>query len=409
MDPPKCSLHPHGRVRKDGFYGKHRQYQRWQCVPGNGAPPHMVRAGLPRKRLGGREGHCPTCGRPWNDGDGVRKARDDFFTLQDKVQGLLHLARGESYRQAAFLLRKDVAFAPSRKRSGRLTRDWVSQYADILADHFLETSWPEVLVLDEVPFHGSTKNGKPSGRLYFTVFGAMSYNDGTLRSLALGASQRTPRLWRLGAAKRSDAASWLRFLAQLDGEPLQVICDRKPQMRRAVRHLWSYAQIYACSEHLRQNVESRLPKTGRASLLQPLLDEHTFAHPYQLGRFRAELARLLELGTRLPKKQRKALQELEGWFRSNEDDITRTVHHFHRPVSTGGLERPLREVKNSLYDRRKNFTNLPRLNDLLSLMTLNQRGQVQAQEWVAALRENHRQFKGKPPPRRKVDKTVKRL
>jgi hypothetical protein len=36
MARPICRQHPHGRVRRDGYYGKHREFVRWECVPGDG-------------------------------------------------------------------------------------------------------------------------------------------------------------------------------------------------------------------------------------------------------------------------------------------------------------------------------------------------------------------------------------
>jgi hypothetical protein len=40
---PSCREHPQGRVRRDGYYGKHREFVRWECVPDNGDAPHYLR------------------------------------------------------------------------------------------------------------------------------------------------------------------------------------------------------------------------------------------------------------------------------------------------------------------------------------------------------------------------------
>ena len=35
MPRPVCSEHPHGRVRRDGYDGRHKEFIRWECVPGD--------------------------------------------------------------------------------------------------------------------------------------------------------------------------------------------------------------------------------------------------------------------------------------------------------------------------------------------------------------------------------------
>ncbi len=69
MARPRCRKHPHGRVRRDGYYGEHREFIRWECVPDDGSPAHYLRhdqmVDLRRKLVGGVHGSCPACGRPW--------------------------------------------------------------------------------------------------------------------------------------------------------------------------------------------------------------------------------------------------------------------------------------------------------------------------------------------------------
>lgn len=43
MPRPVCAEHPNGRVRRDGYYGRHREFIRWECVPGDGLAPHYLR------------------------------------------------------------------------------------------------------------------------------------------------------------------------------------------------------------------------------------------------------------------------------------------------------------------------------------------------------------------------------
>ena len=43
MSPPTCVLHPGGHVRRNGYYSKGSRHIRWECVPADGSPAHLVR------------------------------------------------------------------------------------------------------------------------------------------------------------------------------------------------------------------------------------------------------------------------------------------------------------------------------------------------------------------------------
>lgn len=400
MERPSCDKHSDSTVRRDGYYGTSDQYQRWKCVPENGDSPHLISGELRRKQIGGEPGACPECGREWEPGEGMPKAQTDAYTLRDKAAALAALGRGTSYRQTGFLVRRRAMVSdlrgepPSLSRTGRLTRDWVGRYTPVLADHYLPDEWPEVLVLDELPFHARDPDAKDS--LCFVVLAALSYNDGTIESLMNGGT-RTPVMWAMGADTDKSNDAWRQFLAQLDGEPRYVVCDRSSGMVKAIERLWSMAEIYHCSEHLRQNIETKLRTGGlRGTSLADLLDHRTFTNPLAHARFRKKVEDLRESDD-LSAHQKDGLEELEGWFEDNRETVVRALHHWHRPVSTGGLERPLREVKNSLYDRRVSFTNLPRLRHLLDLMTMSLRDQDDELAWSELLRRHHLELKGRPP------------
>lgn len=129
----------------------------------------------------------------------MSKAQTDTYTLPDKAAALAALARGTSYRQTGFLVRRramasDLRGAPpSLGRTGRLTRDWLGRYTPVLADHYLPDEWPEVLVLDELPFHARAPSGTKDS-LCFVVLAALSYNDGSVESL-MKRRTRTPVMW----------------------------------------------------------------------------------------------------------------------------------------------------------------------------------------------------------------------
>jgi hypothetical protein len=86
-----------------------------------------------------------------------------------------------------------------------------------------------------------------------------------------------------------------------------------------------------------------------------------------------------------------------------------TITEEHAPLTTGGLEKPLREIKNALYDRRALFKNLDRLDALLVLMQLRQNGLANGQRWGDLLYRAHLEGAGRVAGRRSVDRTVRRV
>ncbi len=98
MARPSCRRHPHGRVRRDGYYGRHREFVRWECVPPNGEKPHYLRhdqmGDLRPKLVGGLHGSCDECERQWEPTDGLPSAHYDNFVLRAKAQALVSIAQG---------------------------------------------------------------------------------------------------------------------------------------------------------------------------------------------------------------------------------------------------------------------------------------------------------------------------
>lgn len=57
-EKPAHQKHPDTYTRKVGRYGSEGQYQRWQCVPGNGDDPHYISWTLPRRKVDGHKKGC---------------------------------------------------------------------------------------------------------------------------------------------------------------------------------------------------------------------------------------------------------------------------------------------------------------------------------------------------------------
>ena len=406
---PTCAQHPNGRVRRRGYYGKRKQYVRWECVPDDGSKPHAVRPELSSKLVGGREGCCVECEREWREAEGMPTGTRDRFTLRDKAAALVRLAEGESFRDVSEFVRRRAGYyhrsrgALIASRDGRLARDWVSQYTPILAERYLPRRWPRTLVLDKLPVHvKDTKSNtpKPSGHASFFVLASLSY-------VGKGKDRRAV-LWRLTVSLRANQAAWEEFFKQLDGAPTFITCDRDDAMLNAIASTWPDAKVYPCVSHLRANVETILRKGGlwdrRRLLVRLASDESVFNDPAKYRQFRLAALRYLHSDiSKLKDKQVDALVKLRRWVDANEDAIARSLAEAHWPVSAGAIERPLRTIKNAIYDRRANLKNMQRVGHLLVLAQLSQMGYADECEWALALRANHIAHHGTPPPRRQVD------
>jgi hypothetical protein len=422
MDRPVCPRHPDGRVWRDGRYGQKGRRQRWRCIPMDGSKSHLFTPTLPLRGAGGDTEVCLECARPWNPWEGMPTGEDDRFSIQEKALTLVELARGATYREASRHIRDHVGFVKPGSggrqdvsRDGRLAMDWVPHYAQILGDAYLPTAWPEVLVLDHVPFHvkAKTPEGLPkrAGRPAFHVLGALSYGNGSV--IAAQQASRRPLLWRVAADTKVGEVNWRRFLKALPGQPSYVVCDQQKGLVNAVRRLWPDTKVYPCAHHLQKNAEAYLAKAGlRLGTVADALHGRTFVEADAYHRFLRELAALREPAewAKLSETQWEAVADLESWVAQRDQAIRTSLNEPHAPLTTGGLEKPLRaNIKNALYDRRALFRNLDRLDALLILLQLNQNGLANVQRWAETLRGEHLHHHGRVPGRRRVDTTRRRI
>jgi len=412
---PQCPDHPDGRVRKQGRYGKNKQYQRWQCVPPDGDRPHLFRPTLPRKQVGGTDGDCFECGRPWEDGDGMPTAVRDRYTLRDKAATLLKLAEGHSYRDASQFARiranqwtegenGERVFS----RDGRLAGDWVAQYADIVASPELPDTWPSsVLVLDHITLKNldTAQAGEPKqgGKVVFHVFGAMSYESDA--GVEKGRRPKSPKLHALRAFETARNEEWIEFFDRLDGKPAYVVCDAHRGLTKALRERWPDVPVYPCVYHLYRTARRHVRRKdlGNTELAKRLSKESFYREePFEDLCYLLDQLQQEQWGG-LTAKQRKGVDKIDSLVERTQAGIQRRIDEPRYPLSTGALERALRRVKNHLYDRRNVLRNMERLDELLALMAVRQRGAVDVRMWAKRLRHQHRDEKGRPPPRRVVD------
>jgi hypothetical protein len=76
-------------VKRNGYYGKDKQYVLWRCAGGDGDRPHQIRPELSIRLVGELEGVCEQCERPWEPTDGLPQAVRDRYVLRHKIEALL--------------------------------------------------------------------------------------------------------------------------------------------------------------------------------------------------------------------------------------------------------------------------------------------------------------------------------
>jgi hypothetical protein len=397
-------------VKRDGYYGKDKQFVRWKCMASDGDRPHLIRPELSIRLVGGLEGACEVCERPWEPTDGLPQAVRDRFVLRHKVEALVAMGRGESYRQAAWNARRIAKHPtrPGRTRSfsddRRMSGDWVGQYAEILATALLPDRWPSyAIAVDEydvrtIRFRDDATRVQRGGDAY-TVLGVVGYES----------ADGPGRLWRLAARPSGGEADWASAFEELPGAPEVIVSDGAWGARNAAIARWEGIRAYGCAWHREERARKRLAvagHVGNTTLLARLLLRRdaagrvpceVFTDPWAYLCFRRALRAEIE-ATGSPE-----LVMLESALNKEREQIWRELTEPHKPLSIGAVEDNLDQVQRLLGDRARLFGNLPRLNGLLQLVQLHLTRLDDPAAYSRILRENHLAHAGSPPPRRQHD------
>src|SRR5688500_16829735 len=124
MEIPRCTnpAHADSEVVRGGWYGKppHRR-QRWWCRPRNGDRRHRFTPTLTRQRHPRATPHgfwleCSTRVEVWEGQAGARRYR---FAAREVGEALTLVARGATYRDAAFAARRQGGRLPAARLTGR--------------------------------------------------------------------------------------------------------------------------------------------------------------------------------------------------------------------------------------------------------------------------------------------------
>jgi hypothetical protein len=325
--------------------------------------------------------------------EGQAGARRYQFAAREVGEALALVARGATYRAAAFGARRRGGRLPGVRltgpagrrdaaRDGQLVANWVDVFSEPLSAGLLPERWPEVVVIDSAELR--VKSGPRRGQ-GFHVIGAVG------RDPAVNGRPLEPlRVWRLEASPVKDAAAFERFCGALGGRPRVVISDMDNATRLGVANAFADhngppPDMRIGEWHLGRALRRRIPDSIAADRTSPVMQRlgPAFYEPPRWQAFIDAVEAEHDAGTHGP------LTGLLGWI----DDHGELVEHQSAtrdpriPNSTSPIEAPLAQTKRRLEDRAGVFTNLTRMNKLLALIALDLRGDSDGRAWADRLRE----------------------
>jgi hypothetical protein len=325
---PRCRVHPDARITKSGKYRRDKNTLILRCWPARASDAHAFSVRAP--------GYLPRF----------------RYSTADIAQAMLRLGEGYTYAAAAY---------EARERAGRkqsldvnLVISWLDRFGKRIADALAPEQQPGgTLLLDQLLFNVSALDAsgkpKPAGKLVFAVMGA-----------ALSRSPGRPQIVRLFAAPNKTELWWRQFLQQCEVQPDRIVCDEDDAMINAIKARWPKAERVLCHWHLENQAEQILIKYKRHSRRDPLYRslQSALNTPQGWGRFRS-LA------------ERSGIADLDAWVTIKDDLVRAQLRRTLAPMTTGGLETLLRDVKKMLIARRASFEDFDRMDLVLGLAALH--------------------------------------
>lgn len=361
---PACPTpeHRHRRFTRHGQYGVAGHMRpRFMCADPLTGDHHTFTEILPREVAAA--GQCRDCDRPLASHQGAASPRGFFYPVREIARALYSVAGGTSYSRAGMEARmesgrqwRDPAGRLRTSRHGEIVADWVEVFAPIItaAESRLPTEWPDVLLLDELPFV-LKGNGDDPKQHAFSILAAAGIRDGEAI------------VWRLHAVPRANENTWSAFLRSLGGRPRLVVADGATAIKTGVELAWPIdtPDLYACEWHLGRSINKRFRDDGLALKDTPLGAARATAFTDE-GTWRDFVREAGKVNA----------PWLHEWIRDNQAVVD---HSFDlrapdAPKSAASLEGYLHELKTWLHKRRKFFLNQERLNRLLSLMAIRLNG-----------------------------------
>lgn len=371
----RCSFHPEIELVKNGLRLGDRR-QRYLCRPAGGQP-HQLTAPLTEELVGA----CLTCRRDWERGLPV--ARRGRFLLTQAANFLCLIGGGASMAEAAEHVRLDrsdftqrraiitgneLALGEEVSHDGRMAADWLERYGAPVAHALMPKAWPSgTIAVDAKTFSiGSrypadhpTKQGHPfpGGATAFAVLAGVSRGPGGRL-----------RVVHIRATPDDHKPSWVAFFRGLRGKPDTVLSDPDPQIDYAIKEVWPD--------------DPPLHPLSTWHYWSKVLEKFALARKYP---YTDELCRESEKAfqnpTLFPDWRQRAMVEapapVQAWLKKKGDEILAGLQGSQPPRTIGGLETFLRQrVGYVLEQGRGGIRNLPRLDIRLSLIALEQNGQL---------------------------------
>jgi hypothetical protein len=371
------------------------------------------------------DGHAGD-GRAPISGDGFLLGDHHKFLLGEKAQLLIAVAQGGMSMRAASIALRAAVFERRERRApsgseissdGRLGRDWVAQYADILAERYLPTRWPHTILVATSAVHLKNGNGAGSksvpywaksaargGRHYYSLFAAVGFPR----------ESRSGQLWSLAAFPKRDEFAAREFFTALSGQPEVIVCDDTWALASAASDCFPAARVFLASSQLLTSMRRHLRRAGlydrRRRIFQLLREsgDDLVSDPDRWRNFLDVFDRYERAAATAPEGTRSEIAATRRWIERHAEAIELLTHSAHWPRDTRPAEEVLQTVQRRLGGRQRLMRNLPRLNSLLRLMAIELRGEADLRAWAQALSENHGDGAGKPPRRHVEGKLLRR-
>jgi hypothetical protein len=333
-------------------------------VPLDGSKRHVFTEPLPRQRTAG--GDCVECERALGPDEGPPAVRGFTYTAREVADALIEVGRGSTYSAAARAARVRAgrsepplhpAARPRASRDSAIVEDWVEVFAPAILEPRLPRVWPDVVVLDDLPFRVRSSDSKSGSIVAWRVLGARGGDGSIVRFEAF-------------CDKRAD--NWCSFLKSLDGMPSLIVADNESGMMKGIELAFGSSPfgspvVWLCHYHL----ELALSKLLRRYKAHPLLElalSRAFKR-YRDWRLFVRLSRRY----RVPELDRWLEQPDPTWWAGQGSRYDRIVWQFANrereyPTSAGAIEASFEWLRRHLDQRKFALRNRTRTNLLLGLM-----------------------------------------
>ena len=380
---PVCPRgHPEGRVVRDGIQKDGgRPRQRWRCIL-PGGEYHRFLGVVSRTRTSIET--CVECENHIAAYEGPAAPAQFEYLIREIAGALVDVGRGSTYTDAARRAHMQAMVSTPSKlahgvKNGQTVAEWMADFVPVVAAPHAQDRWPEVLVLDSLPFWwrgvGQIKTKTP----LYSVLAAHGYDrDG-----------KDGRLWRMEAHPTQTVAAWCEFFSHLPGEPLSIVADEDLAIRCAIIAQWGAdfwkERYHSCEYHLRAGANLVLDRLTDPTELRGMFNG-ALASKDAWDVFEAAVAASGPLS-------------MKTWVRIHREQISRQTARRDTipPVyANGALENTLNRVRSIIEDHAFSYRNRARLDLQLELIRLSLLRADNASDYATAIRTHLITHQGHP-------------